>query len=86
MEEFAQMSNEDLEEMKRQLLAEIDDIKEVNEDQAQKKADTEKEQKLVLEDIEKREKDTNVLDEHVAGLLKELTDKESQLREVFTTL
>ena len=55
VEEFEEMSTDDLEEMKRKLMAELDEVKEFNEDQAQKQDEVEKEQTRLLEDILKRE-------------------------------
>ena len=85
-EEFAEMSTADLEEMKRQLQAEIDEIKDFNEGQAQKQAEVEKEKARLLEDIEKREKEEAAMDGRLGEILKELQEKESQIREVFDSI
>ena len=86
VEEFAEMSTADLEEMKRQLQAEIDEIKDFNEGQAQKQAEVEKEKARLLEDIEKREKEEAAMDGRLGEILKELQEKESQIREVFESI
>ena len=76
-DDFAGMTNEELEEMKRQLMAEIDDIKEFNEDQLKKQEETEKEKTRVLEEIEKSERDKETLDGNLARILNEMKEKES---------
>ena len=76
-DDFQGMTNEELEEMKRQLMAEIDDIKEFNEDQLKKQEETEKEKTRVLEEIEKSERDKETLDGNLARILNEMKEKES---------
>ena len=64
-------------------MGEIGDIQEFNEDQSQKYAETEQQKARVLEDIEQTEKDSAYLDDRVEGLLKDLKEKETQMRDVF---
>ena len=85
-EEFAEMSTADLEEMKRQLLAEIGEIKEFNEGQSQKQAEVEKEKARLLDDIQKREKDEAAMEGRLGELLKELQEKEAEMRGVFESI
>ena len=80
------MSTDDLEEMKRQLMAEIGEIQEFNEDQSRQHAETEQQKARILEDIEQTEKDRDDLDGRVEGILKDLKDKESQMRDVFQNI
>ena len=85
-EDFAEMSTDDLEEMKRKLLAEIDEIKEFNEEQVQEKAEVDKEQARLLKDIEKHEFIYEKMDGRMLEILQELKEKESQIRDVFSNI
>ena len=80
------MSTDDLEEMKRKLLAEIDEIKEFNEEQVQEKAEVDKEQARLLKDIEKHEFIYEKMDGRMLEILQELKEKESQIRDVFSNI